>query len=502
MRHTGIHIIGDVPWGTHFCQFYQDQQDLIDILVPYFKAGLENNEFCMWITSEPLRAEEAKAALAREVDNLDDYLRNGQIEILDYSEWYTVGGRFEAGPVLQGWVDKLEAAREARVRRAAPDRKHVLAREVGLAGLHRVRSDGGRRHRPAIPCWPSAPTAWRSAAPSRSWTWSATTPSRSSSARVNGRSSKALSGRGSKPPCAKARSRSRAATLAAEIGVWSWTPGTNDVVVSGNWRQLFGIAPDTRVTFETWRDALHPDDRDRAILELNAASEQQHDFDTEYRVVWPDGTVRWLVDRGRASYDAHGRPIRMAGVNVDITARKRAEEALRQQREWLKVTLTSIGDAVLATDTAGRITFLNGRAAESTGWTEEEALGRPVQEVFRIINERTREEAEDIVGRVLREGCVVSLANHTSLVARDGREVPIEDSAAPIRDGAGNVSGVVLVFHEVTEKRRAQEALRQSEQRVRLKLESILSPEGDIGNLELGDIIDAPGAPVAHGRFL
>ena len=64
MRHTGIHIIGDVPWGTHFCQFYQDKQDLIDILVPYFKAGLENNEFCMWITSEPLRAQEAQAALA------------------------------------------------------------------------------------------------------------------------------------------------------------------------------------------------------------------------------------------------------------------------------------------------------------------------------------------------------------------------------------------------------------------------------------------------------
>ena len=63
VRHTGIHIIGDVPWGTHFCQFYQDKQDLIDTLVPYFKAGLENNEFCMWITSEPLRAEEAKAAL-------------------------------------------------------------------------------------------------------------------------------------------------------------------------------------------------------------------------------------------------------------------------------------------------------------------------------------------------------------------------------------------------------------------------------------------------------
>src|SRR5215471_18884466 len=78
-RYTGITTIGDVSWGTHFCQFYQDKRDLIDILVPYFKAGLENNEFCMWVTSEPLRAEEAKAALAANVENLERYIANGQL---------------------------------------------------------------------------------------------------------------------------------------------------------------------------------------------------------------------------------------------------------------------------------------------------------------------------------------------------------------------------------------------------------------------------------------
>jgi len=112
MRDTGIEIIGQVPWGTHFCQFYQDEGDLIDILVPYFKAGLEGNEFCMWVTSEPLRVEQAKAALAKAVGNLDDYIRAGQIEFLDYSEWYTLGGHFESDRVLQGWVDKLDGALE------------------------------------------------------------------------------------------------------------------------------------------------------------------------------------------------------------------------------------------------------------------------------------------------------------------------------------------------------------------------------------------------------
>ena len=109
-RKTGIDIIGDVPWGTHLCQFYETREDLVDILVPYFKAGLENNEFCMWITSEPLKVEDAKAALKKVVKNLDNFIKKGQIEILDYSQWYTKSGRFEAERVLQGWVVKEEQA--------------------------------------------------------------------------------------------------------------------------------------------------------------------------------------------------------------------------------------------------------------------------------------------------------------------------------------------------------------------------------------------------------
>jgi PAS domain S-box-containing protein len=150
-----------------------------------------------------------------------------------------------------------------------------------------------------------------------------------------------------------------------------------------------------------------------------------------------------------------------------VTARtadlSQANESLRQQREWLHVTLSSIGDAVLATNTAGQITFLNPVAETLTGWEEKGALGQPVQNVFRIINEDTRVPGEDIVARVLHAERAVAVVNHTALVARDGREVPIEDSAAPIKDSAGTISGVVLVFHDVTEKRRAQAALRETQ---------------------------------------
>lgn len=110
LRPSGIDILGAVPWGTHFCQFYRTHQDLVDVLVPYFRAGLEANEFCMWITSVPLGPAEARAALAAAVPALDERVRNGQIEILAHDQWYTRDGVFDDDCVLRGWVAKLQAA--------------------------------------------------------------------------------------------------------------------------------------------------------------------------------------------------------------------------------------------------------------------------------------------------------------------------------------------------------------------------------------------------------
>jgi len=110
MRQTGIDVLGEAPWGTHFCQFYHTAQDLVDVLVPYFRQGLQQNEFCMWITSEPLGHEEARAALRRAAPDLEGRLRRGQMEILPYDRWYTSSGKFEADRVLSGWIEKEEAA--------------------------------------------------------------------------------------------------------------------------------------------------------------------------------------------------------------------------------------------------------------------------------------------------------------------------------------------------------------------------------------------------------
>jgi PAS domain S-box-containing protein len=145
-------------------------------------------------------------------------------------------------------------------------------------------------------------------------------------------------------------------------------------------------------------------------------------------------------------------------------------------RDLLQTTLASIGDAVIATDSSAKITFLNPIAEALTGWKQAEAAGQPLDSVFKIVNERTRAAVENPAAKVLREGTVVGLANHTVLIARDGSERPIDDSGAPIRNAQGETIGVVMVFRDITGRRATENALRESEQRLRLALEA-----GEIG---------------------
>jgi PAS domain S-box-containing protein len=148
----------------------------------------------------------------------------------------------------------------------------------------------------------------------------------------------------------------------------------------------------------------------------------------------------------------------------NLAARQRAADVLHAERERFRTTLTSIGDAVLVTDAHGRITLLNPVAKTLAGWGDE-AVGQPLEAVFRIVNEATRETVENPVSKVIRLGAIVGLANHTVLIAKDGSELPIDDSGAPIRDARGRIVGVVLVFRDITERRASERALEDAGRR-------------------------------------
>lgn len=259
----------------------------------------------------------------------------------------------------------------------------------------------------------------------------------------------------------EARERVALAVDSGHVGIWHIEVGARESIWD-DWvfRQYGRPATGRPVAYAEWIDWIHPEDRVRVLADLRCAMAGESRAASEYRVVWPEGSVHHLRSAIRLVPPVDSRPARLVGLNWDVTAQRVAEAELRRERELLQVTLQSIADAVVTTDARGDVTWLNPVAERLTGWTSAEARGLPVVQVCRIVHEEDRQSAHDPMASCLGEGRVVDPARQIVLLSRDGREYNIEDSAAPIRDADGTLLGAVLVFHDITEQRRISSEMR------------------------------------------
>lgn len=256
--------------------------------------------------------------------------------------------------------------------------------------------------------------------------------------------------------------RFRAMTDASPLGILVTDAEGRCTYTNRAYRTISGLTSEQALGMN-WLRVIHPDDYQRVLAELHDNTPATASFHTEFRFLRGNGSVVWTRVNIAALHDGpdDGAEIHGHVLTVeDIGARKSADLALREaeaalfeEKERAQVTLNSIGDAVLVTDLKGNVTYMNLMAEEMTGWLYEEALGRRFPEVFNIIDGATRQVAADPARRAIAEDRIVGLAADCILIRRDGFESLIEDSAAPIHDRDGRVTGAVIVFHDISQSR-------------------------------------------------
>ncbi|MBD0266582.1 MAG: PAS domain-containing protein, partial [Tolypothrix sp. Co-bin9] len=229
--------------------------------------------------------------------------------------------------------------------------------------------------------------------------------------------------------------RIRLATTAANLGMWFWDLTTNELIWTSKCKELFGFAPDTTITYELFRNRLHPEDRQRTDEAVSCAVAQKLDYNIEYRAVWTDNSVHWLAAKGRGFYDADGQPIRMMGTIQDISDRKQAEETLRQSEENYRFLADTIPEMVWTRDAEGEATYVNQRWQEYTGLSLEETAGYGWR---KVLHPDDLEISAQLWTEALQNGTPYE-AEHRYLRAADGTYRWHLVRGLPIKDDQGRV---------------------------------------------------------------
>ena len=240
----------------------------------------------------------------------------------------------------------------------------------------------------------------------------------------------------------------------ANDGIWDFDGESKRINLSRRWKAMLGYDLDDDDVLLDWYGLVHPSDMSQVQSKMKAHLAGKSDFfESVHRMRHQNGEWRWMSSRAKAILDENGRLLRLLGVEVDITERKLYEEALFRAKESAQITLQSIGDGVITTDAHSNVEYINPVAEELTGWKVDDGSGRGIDEIFRGFHEETCEPLENPMAVAIRRNRSIKSVRPTLLIRKDGNELYVESTASPIRDGKGNVTGGVLVFHDVSESR-------------------------------------------------
>ena len=443
LRNSGIDVIGGVTWGTHFCQFYKTKQDLIDILVPYFKAGLEGNEFCMWVTSEPFVVVEAEESMRKAVNDFDEYLREGQIEIIPYNEWYLLGGTFDDDRVLSGWISKMEQALAmgySGLRLTGNtfwlERNHwqafteYEAKVNGVIGKYRMMAactynldkcdgiaviDVVKNHQFALI--------------KQEGKWDIIESS------IYKQAKQAL--------LENEQDLNRAQAV-AHTGSWRLDIQRNQLLWSNETYKIFGIPMETPMTYETFLSSVHPEDREYVDRKWMAALRGEP-YDIEHRIV-VDDEVQWVRERAELEFDSNGELKGGFGTVQDITKRKQVENELIVKA----FAVTSASSGIAITDLDGIVTYVNLACLSMWDYEqEEEVLGKHAINFFADKN-----EFGVALKAVLKEGVWQGEAKARR---SDGSTFDVLVLANLVADADGEPFCMMASFVDITERKKLEQ---------------------------------------------